>query len=250
VAIVKLRTTEHQIEPVDHDGPPPCARLEAHRSLTALAVKWLRRPNSAGGHGCQIAMSEGWAGWGGEIPDAIGFRATGNMDGTVVVEVKVSRSDFLADARKPHRVDPARGVGRWRYYLCPEGLIDPAELPDRWGLLYATPRGVVRAIAGPAAAMRKTGKMFHQGRMLDSLEAHAFAERDTTREISMLVHMLARVGDAELLNARLREANARSGRLLRENAEMREELKKLRLASFLRDVTLETAGARSTGTDA
>lgn len=29
-----------------------------HKFLTALAVKWLKRPNSQGGHGCIVAASE------------------------------------------------------------------------------------------------------------------------------------------------------------------------------------------------
>lgn len=236
VAIVQHCSAVATLEPVD--APSPCPRLEAHRALSALAVKWLRRANSAGGHGCQIAMSEGWAGWGGEIPDAIGFRAAGHMDGTVVVEAKASRADFLADARKPHRLDPRRGVGRWRYYLCPEGMIEASELPERWGLLYATQRGAIRPIAGPAAMLRRTDRMFSHARFVETLESYAFPERDTEREISMLVHMLARVGDAELLNARLREANARASRLLRSNSELQAEVKQLRLRVLCGDVTL------------
>lgn len=150
------------------DAPQACARPDEHRRLTTLAVKWLRRANSSGGRGCQIALSEGWAGWGGEIPDAIGFRAAGYQNGTVIVEAKASRAEFLADARNPHPIQPETGLGRWRDHICSEGLTDPAALPERWGLLYATLRGAIRVVAGDAAALRKTSGMFHAGRFADA----------------------------------------------------------------------------------
>lgn len=37
---------------------------------------------------------------GGDIPDAIGYRFAGHFDGTVVVEAKTSRADYLADRHK------------------------------------------------------------------------------------------------------------------------------------------------------
>ncbi len=54
-------------------------------------------------------------------------------DGTVLVECKVSRADFLADMAKPHRY--SGGVGNWRYYVAPEGVISPDELLAKWGLV-------------------------------------------------------------------------------------------------------------------
>tara|TARA_R110002124_G_scaffold128157_23_gene288769 strand:- start:1066 stop:1338 length:273 start_codon:yes stop_codon:yes gene_type:complete len=34
------------------------------------------------------------------------------------------------------------GLGVYRFYLCPEGLIHPDELPPRWCLLYANGRTI------------------------------------------------------------------------------------------------------------
>lgn len=199
------------------------AVLTEHGRLCQVAQRWLRRPFSAGGHGCAVAVTEGWGEGAGEMPDAIGWRR-GADAGTVLVEVKVSRADFLADARKPHRQDPARGVGRWRYYLCPEGLVRPDELPPRWGLLYASGRGVIRAIAGPAACLRhhRRGEPVRdaQGNVVweyeawsASCQAHAFDERNHDLEAAMLVALLQRVGDAEAANLRLRELRGQVNRL-------------------------------------
>lgn len=70
-----------------------------------------------------------------ERPDALLF----NSGGTFLVETKVTRQDFKNDAHKESRIYPERGVGRYRYYACPEGLIAPEELPERWGLIYVLP---------------------------------------------------------------------------------------------------------------
>lgn len=200
------------------------AAPSAHRELCALAARWLKRPNSAGGPGCQVALTEGWAGWGGEIPDAIGFRSAGYLDGSIVVEVKTSRADFLADLRKPHRAKAARGLGRWRYYLCPAELIQPGELPARWGLLWASPRGVITPMTGPALALRRTDGRWSQTAYAAALEAHAFDERDVNRELAILVRTFARLEDPEQMNQRLRQANAHAARLSRDLATMRGHL--------------------------
>lgn len=59
---------------------------------------------------------------------------------TVMIEVKTSRSDFLADSRKWHRSQEAHNLGcqcgELRWYLCPENVIKKEELPEKWGLLY------------------------------------------------------------------------------------------------------------------
>lgn len=58
---------------------------------------------------------------------------------TTLIEVKTSHSDFLADQKKWSRSKAAelsdKQLGNYRYYLCPEGVIDESEIPDKWGLL-------------------------------------------------------------------------------------------------------------------
>lgn len=66
------------------------------------------------------------------VKHAIGFKAWD----TIIVEVKVSRADFLKDKAQRVRMTPSQGMGRLRYYLCPVGLIAPDEVPEKWGLLY------------------------------------------------------------------------------------------------------------------
>ncbi|HGE2089612.1 adenylosuccinate synthase [Pseudomonas aeruginosa] len=188
-----------------------------HADLCAIAVKWLQRANSAGGPGCHVAVSECRSGWSGEIPDAIGFRAAGFEDGSTVVECKTSRADFLADRKKAHRA--AGGMGNWRYFLAPEGLISPNELPEGWGLLTVNGRGHVKAVAGLAT--------FYKGRY-DVLREQTEVwrhEADRNREQFLLVKLLNRVGDVEVLNQRIRGAYAEQARLANRVNELNELLR-------------------------
>ena len=174
-----------------------------HRGLCDVAVKWLKRTASNGGHGCHVAVSEVQSGWSGEIPDAIGFRATGDhTDGSVVVEVKVSRADYLSDKKKPHRNGQTMGLGNWRYYLCPTDLIKAEELPDNFGLLYVNKRGHVKPIKTPFL----TSNYLTQTETLKDMRF----ESDSARESFLMIRLLNRVGDPEKLNNSLKEA--RNGR--------------------------------------
>jgi hypothetical protein len=79
-----------------------------------------------------------------EFPDAIGWRSYESY----LVECKVSRADFLADLKKPHRVNPDWGMGDRRYYMTPPELVQPDEVPDLWGLLWVYPK-IVRVKRSP-----------------------------------------------------------------------------------------------------
>ncbi|WP_205068614.1 hypothetical protein [Photobacterium kishitanii] len=79
----------------------------------------------------------------GEQPDAMGFK----NGASCLIEVKVSRSDFLKDRKKHFRVDPESGMGDWRFFLCPPNLISPDELPEGWGLLFAHEK-IIKKIHG------------------------------------------------------------------------------------------------------
>jgi hypothetical protein len=173
-----------------------------HKELCALAVSWLKRPASRSGPGCLVAVSES-ANWiNGEIPDAIGWRPyLHGRPGSVVVEVKTSRVDFLADARKPHRTAPGRGMGAYRYYLAPEGLVALNELPPQWGLVEVNGRGHLKVRAGHVL-------LGHQGP-----DGWRHDEFDHAAEIGTLAMCLNRVGDPQKLQGMLRDANNRNTRL-------------------------------------
>lgn len=215
-----------------------------HAELCQLAARWLRQPASRGGPGCAVALSEPRIGFlGGEIPDAIGFRLAEPDTGSVVIECKTSRADFHADRKKKHRGEA--GMGQYRYFLCPEGLVDPVELPARWGLLVATRRGTVRAAHGLIATRRayreaNVGLVSTQSTleaMRASCPGHAWLldaevaapwrwDCDATREVMLLTAILSRVGDVEAANQRIRAAEGQAARLAQQVERLREEVRR------------------------
>jgi hypothetical protein len=101
-----------------------------HGELVKRAFIWLRDTKR-----CSIVASELVTG-GMETPDVIGWNGWESM----LVEAKVSMSDFRADQKKMFRMS-GRGMGVLRYYIVPEELKDRVlvVLPDGWGLLTCKP---------------------------------------------------------------------------------------------------------------
>src|SRR5690242_18316633 len=107
-----------------------------HSGLVDEAVRWLRSK-----YRCGIVLSEQSCS-SGEAPDAIGWKRHNHY---VVIECKISRADFLADATKPWRIDPDCALGCERFYLAPAQMISVNELPPGWGLLEIRGREVIIA---------------------------------------------------------------------------------------------------------
>lgn len=99
-----------------------------HRELCLLGAQWLKRLRFGGVKYVSVELvTQGW-----ELADVwgtTGFRS-------YLIEVKVSRADFLRDARKEVRKKPNEGAGNFRYYLCPDNMVSSDEVPECWGLLY------------------------------------------------------------------------------------------------------------------
>lgn len=123
-----------------------------HREGCHIAAKYLHN-----NMGCGAVFVEPNPYENKESPDALGFRP----GATILMEVKVSRGDFLSDKKKPHRMDPATGMGDWRFYVCPEGVIMPEDLPPKWGLFYFTPRKSLKAIVVPAEQFSSLSSPHH-----------------------------------------------------------------------------------------
>ncbi|HDN9804021.1 TPA: adenylosuccinate synthase [Aeromonas salmonicida] len=177
-----------------------------HTRLSEIACSWLKRPMSNRGPACQIAMIEVGGLYGGERADAWGYR-WGCNGGSVLVEVKVSRSDFLVDAKKPHRNGKVLGMGAYRYYMCPEGIITLDDLPHGWGLLWVNSRGHVKLLAGHVCML-----LGHNGRGAETVWAH---QKNDQLELEMMSLVLSRIGDPEVMNRRLRDAEQKAQRLAR-----------------------------------
>lgn len=126
----------------------------------------------------------------GEFPDVLTFKG-GN---TTLYEIKINRSDFLADSKKDCRIKyrpkvgwfrhikkdksylklesenpelfyiEAPHLGKQRYYVCPKGLIQIEEVPEGWGVYW-----------------------YSNGRFYKKKESKYF-RRDIHTELSLLSH--------------------------------------------------------------
>ena len=130
-----------------------------HYNLCLEGAKWLRRRqnyercrkskpcfNSKVCNGCRLAFKY--------VAVELCTCGTENYDGywTAVIEVKVSHADFMADRKKWWRSEakPELRAGNLRWYLCPESIIKPDELPEGWGLLYWDGKQIVPQVAPTA----------------------------------------------------------------------------------------------------
>lgn len=109
---------------------------QQHIDLVALGAKWLKK------QGFGVIATEIQAAFCREQADVVGFRSTCSA----IIEAKVSRGDFLADAKKPERSSEGKGIGVYRFYLCPVGVIEPQDLPLKWGLLHEKGGKVIEVV--------------------------------------------------------------------------------------------------------
>jgi hypothetical protein len=82
------------------------------------------------------------------------------------------RSDFLADKRKFFRHYAESGLGDFRYYLCPPGIISVDDLPEHWGLLWL------------------------MGERIKILKEAEILPKAVNKEISILVSLIRRIGSS------------------------------------------------------
>lgn len=146
----------------------------SHDDLIKIAERWLLKT-----HRCGFALTElRCAGASGEIPDAIGFK----NQASILVECKADRADFLSDNKKIFRQKPELGMGAYRLYLCPAKVIQPEDLPEKWGLIWVSEKGKARLVTGPKGnAWSWSGKDF------------LFHERNLEAEWHMMVSALRRL---------------------------------------------------------
>jgi len=130
-----------------------------HALLVRKAVEWLRQ------YRCGVVLSE-QACISGEMPDAIGWKRACH---SVLLECKVSRSDFIADRAKPFRQQPELGVGSERFYLAPRGVIGIADLPLGWGLLEYHNRRILLVRASRKDLRSHDGFRYEMNLLLASL---------------------------------------------------------------------------------
>lgn len=123
--------------------------MHSHSDLVKIAEKWLKKR-------CGVVFTELYS-MNAEIPDAIGFTSMTS----ILIECKTSRRDFVNDFKKPHRW--TNGMGEFRFYLCPESLINIEDLPDGWGLIWVCEKGKSTVIFNPYGVNNDQCGMWRNG---------------------------------------------------------------------------------------
>lgn len=144
-----------------------------HAQLVLKAERWLKQ------QGCGVVFREPFRATthSGEKPDAIGWR-----DGlSLLVECKATRADFLADKKKPFRKAPEKGMGDWRFYLCPPDIITVGDLPAGWGLLYALPKQIKEVHGVPGNCGWWHGKPFDGNKRYETQMMYSALRRMVVR---------------------------------------------------------------------
>jgi len=132
-----------------------------HDQLCDIACRFLQT------NGFKVAFHDKFRAWTtyGEQPDAIGFR----NGASCLLEAKCSRSDLLADRKKPFRIDPSKGMGDWRFMISEPGIVEVSDLPDGWGLLHVV-KGRVKKVHGWPASwswVNKESKPFQANKQAE-----------------------------------------------------------------------------------
>ncbi|WP_230947585.1 hypothetical protein [Burkholderia territorii] len=158
-----------------------------------------------------------------EVVDAIGFRS----NSSAVAEAKASRTDFLADKYKPHRA--SGGLGVYRFYICPPGVIEVADLPPGWGLLHVTGRKVTEILRPTGNHWPPYGSPVgdwgsFQHRPDELAERYALYSIARRRSLSR---------SDERYEAQLKKAKAEAAAYARHNYKLSDEVERLHRELFL-----------------
>jgi len=131
---------------------------------------------------------------------------------SVEIEVKISRSDYLADFKKRkhdlfNTPDPAVEIPNRFYFACPEGMIKPEEVPSYAGLIWCESRYANYHVAKKAPILHRNkidftsrllSKYYHTSlntrsrllQMLYRMNKNPFCEEDVRKEIKSIVRLL------------------------------------------------------------
>lgn len=105
-----------------------------HSELVHIGEIWLRKNIRL-----PIVLTEMKCSGSREQPDVLGF----NSNCSFMIECKTSLSDFKKDFKKPERMGLLNGVGNYRIYLAPKGIIKPELIPSGWGFLEVDEKGKI-----------------------------------------------------------------------------------------------------------
>ena len=126
------------------------ARRDPHEALVDRVARAMTREGRLAWRGLAV-RAKVEAGWTIAMPDVFSIRHT-TVEAyaePVVHEVKVRRSDLLADLRRACKREAYLALGGECWYVLADGIAEPDEIPRECGVLVATGEGFVVARAAP-----------------------------------------------------------------------------------------------------
>ena len=131
------------------------ARRDAHEALVEAVARVLTQAGRLAWRGLAVRARVD-AGWVMAMPDVFSIRHT-SVEAYVepiVHEVKVRRSDLLADLRRAPKREAYLQLGGECWYVIREGIAEPDEVPRECGVLIGAGSGLVVARPAPKRPMR------------------------------------------------------------------------------------------------
>lgn len=132
-------------------------RRDAHEGLVERIACEMTRAGRLAWRGLAVRARVG-DGWSIAMPDVFSVRHT-TVEAwlePIVHEVKVRRSDLIADLRKPAKREAYQQLGGECWYAIAEGIGEPDEIPPECGVLVCARDRLVVARAAPRRPTRMT----------------------------------------------------------------------------------------------
>jgi hypothetical protein len=131
------------------------SRRDAHEQLVERVAREMTRAGRLAWRGLCVRARVGEA-WAVAMPDVFSIRHT-TVEAylePIVHEVKVHRSDLLADLRRASKREAYLQIGGECWYVIREGIARPEEIPAECGVLVAEAERLTVARAAPKRALR------------------------------------------------------------------------------------------------
>ncbi|MGA4422876.1 hypothetical protein ACI2UY_22310 [Ralstonia nicotianae] len=126
-------------------------RRKPHHELAGRLAAWLRDQSRVTWENIELLVDLPTGGRQAIRPDVFSMSTTYDAKriNPCVHEVKVSRSDFLADLAKPEKRGGYAAISEVMYYVAPAGIVDVGEVPPDCGLVVESGVGVFDVLKRP-----------------------------------------------------------------------------------------------------
>lgn len=141
--VLMLAITQAGIEELHAETQREKARRQPHHALAGRLAEWLREQKRVTWENIELLVPSPEGGKQAVRPDVFSMATTYDEKrlNPCVHEVKVSRSDFLADVAKPEKRAGYAQISEVLFYAAPAGLIAAEEVPPECGLVVETAPG-------------------------------------------------------------------------------------------------------------